>query len=201
VAEREASGDFDYLWDDPAAERTEHPPKDPDDDLWDDPDDNFWDNRPDPDGYPNDGARFDPFNMKTWGFTPPPAPWYRTKPAVTAIIGASAAMAAIVVSAVLLVVRGPASTLDRGTSSVTPTAPTSAEAVEVATSAAPPPPPPVPPPPPPATASPVNTAPQYSPTSGPRPTKAPETGVNLTPITRLPMSVAPRARVPHPGIP
>jgi hypothetical protein len=219
VAEREASGDFDYLWDDPAdvagltsddrvpesagAEQTEHPLKDPDDDLWDEPDDSFWDNRSDPDGYLNDGAHFDPFNMKTWGFTPPPAPWYRTKPAVTAIIAASAAMAAIVVSAVLLVVRGPASTLDGGASSVTPTAPTSAEAVEVATSAAPPPPPPAPPPPPPPpeTASPVSTAPQYSPTSGPRSTKAPDTGVNLTPITRLPISVAPRARVPHPGIP
>jgi hypothetical protein len=200
VAEREASGDFDYLWDDPESAggaQTEHPLKDPDDDLWDEPDDSFWDNQPDPDGYRNDGARFDPFNMTSWGFTPPPAPWYRTKPAVTAIIAASAAMAAIVVSAVLLVVRGPGSTLDGGTSSVTPTAPTSAEAVEVATSAAPPPPP-VPPPPPPETASQVNTAPQYSPTPSSRPSKAPEENVTRTPVTRFPMSVAPH--LPRPGM-
>jgi hypothetical protein len=213
VAEREASGDFDYLWDDPtdvggltSDEQIPKSPgaglplKDPDDDLWDEPDDSFWDNQPDPDGYRYDSGRFDPFNMKTWSFTPPPTPWYRTKPAVAAIIAASTAMAAIVVSAVLLVVRGPGSTLDGGTSSVTPTAPTSAQAVEVATSAAPPPPPPLPPPPPPETASPVSTAPPYSPTSGPRPSKAPAIGVTRTPLTRLPISVAPQARLPHPGI-
>jgi hypothetical protein len=208
VAEREASGDFDYLWDDPAdvdgLTSGDHPLKDPDDDLWDEPDDSFWDNsfwdnQPDPDGYPNDGARLDPFNMTRWVVTPPPAPWYHTKPAVTAIIAASAAMAAIVVSAVLLVVRGPGSSLDGGASSVTPTAPTSADAVEVATSAAPPPPPPVPPPPP-QTASQINTAPQFSPTSVSRPSKAPEENVTRTPITRFPMSVAPQARPPRPGM-
>ena len=220
MAEREASGDFDYSWDDPAdvdglmrhdqipeappAEELDHPRDDPDDDLWDEPDDSFWDNQPDPndnghfdgdfDGH-FDGqfdGHFDAFNMKTWSFTPPPTPWYRTKPAVTATIAASAAMVAIVVSAVLLVFRGQGSTLDGGTSSVTPTAPTTADPVQVATSAAPPPPP-LPPPPPPATASPVNTAPTYNPTSQPRPTKAPEINV-----TRLPMSVAP-SRIPRFG--
>ncbi len=196
MAEREASGDFDYLWDDPAdvdglTSDDRIPGNAPDDDLWDEPDDSFWDNQPDRDGYLNGSGRFDAFNIKTWSFTPPPTPWYRTKPALAAIIAASAAMAAIVVSGVLLVVRLPgSSTLDGGTSSVTPTAPTSAEAVEVATSAAPPPPLP----PPPQTAPPANTAPQYGPTSGSRPTKRPEFDV-----TRSAISVAPQPRTSHPG--
>jgi hypothetical protein len=53
---------------------------------------------------------------------------------------------------------------------------------------------PLPPPPPPETASPVNTAPRYNPTYQPRPTKAPEIGVTRTPVTRLPISVAPQPR-------
>jgi hypothetical protein len=199
VVEREASGDFDYLWDDPAdaegltsdddalevqpAEELGSPPKDPGDDLWDEPDDNFWDNQP-------DSGHFDAFNDHTWRFEPAPPPWYRTKQALTAIIAASAAVAAIVVSGVLLVFRGPANTVDEVTSSVTPTAPTSAP-VPVATSAEPEPPLP---PPPPETASPVNTAPRYNPTYQPRPTKAPEIGVTRTPVTRLPISVAPQPR-------
>jgi hypothetical protein len=205
VVEREASGDFDYLWDDPAdsngltsgdevvevqpAGELESPPKDPGDDLWDEPDDNFWDNQPDADDFPQDTGRFDAFNDNTWSFRPAPMPWYRTKQALTAIIAASAAVAAIVVSGVLLVFRGPANTVDEMTSSVTPTAPTSSEPVPVATSAGPPLPPP-----PPETASPVNTAPRYSPTYPPRPTKAPEIGVTRTPVTRLPISVAPQRR-------
>jgi hypothetical protein len=198
VVEREASGDFDYLWDDPAdaegltsdddalevqpAEELGSPPKDPGDDLWDEPDDNFWDNQP-------DSGHFDAFNDHTWRFEPAPPPWYRTKRALTAIIAASAAVAAIVVSGVLLVFRGPAAnTVDEVTSSVTPTAPTSAP-VPVATSAEP-----EPPLPPPETASPVNTAPRYIPTYQPRPTKAPEIDVTRTPVTRLPISVSPQPR-------
>jgi hypothetical protein len=197
VVEREASGDFDYLWDDPAdaegltsdddalevqpAEELGSPPKDPGDDLWDEPDDNFWDNQP-------DSGHFDAFNDHTWRFEPAPPPWYRTKRALTAIIAASAAVAAIVVSGVLLVFRGPANTVDEVTSSVTPTAPTSAP-VPVATSAEP-----EPPLPPPETASPVNTAPRYIPTYQPRPTKAPEIDVTRTPVTRLPISVSPQPR-------
>ncbi|MDT5245820.1 MAG: hypothetical protein QOD36_3196, partial [Mycobacterium sp.] len=157
MVEREASGDFDYLWDDPAdpdgltsgdevvevqpAEELESPPTDPGDDLWDEPDDNFWDNQPDsddfPNDFPNDTGLFDAFNNNTWRFTPAPPPWYRTKQALTAIVAASTAVAAIVVAGVLLVFRGPASTVDEVTSSVTPTAPTSAEPVPVATSAEP----------------------------------------------------------------
>ena len=204
MVEREASGDFDYLFDDPAdsdgltsgdevleaqpAEEAGSPPKDPGDDLWDEPDDNFWDNQPDVDDFPNDAGHFDAFNDDTWSFRPPPMPWYRTKQALTAIIAASAAVAAIVVSGVLLVFRGPADTVDEVTSSVTPTAPISAP-VPVATSAEP-----EPPLPPPETASPVNTAPRYNPTYQPQPTKAPEIDVTRTPVTRLPISVAPQPR-------
>ncbi len=215
MGEREASGDFDYLWDDPAdadgltSDDTvlEVQPAgeldSPRDDLWDEPGDNFWDNQPDPDDYPNDNGHFDAFNVNTWSFKPAPTPWYRTKQALTAIIAASAAVAAIVVSGVLLVFRGPGGTVDEVTSSVTPTAPTSAQPVPVATSAAPEPPLPPPPPPEtaspetasPETASPVNTAPRYeAPRVQPRQTKGPEINV-----TRSPISVAPQPRTGHSG--
>src|SRR3977135_3295085 len=126
VVEPAASGDFDSPLDDPAdvdglichdqipgappAEEPDPARNDPDDDLLDEPDDSFWDGQPGPDDHPNEDGHFDgdfdAFNMKTWSFTPPPAPWYRTKPAVTAIIAASAAMAAIVGSGVRLCCRG-----------------------------------------------------------------------------------------------
>jgi hypothetical protein len=210
VVEREASGDFDYLWDDPTdvdgltsdddvsdaqpAEEPDHQLNDPGDDLWDEPDDKFWDNEPHPDSYPGVDGHFDAFNNNTWSFKPPPTPWYRTKQALTAIIGATAAMAAIVVSAVLLMFRGSDSTVDGVTTSATPTAPTSAGPVPRATSAAPEPSLPVEPPPPPATASPVIPPPRYNPTYEPRPTKGPEIGVTRTPVTRSPISVAPQPR-------
>ncbi len=212
MVEREASGDFDYLWEDPPgtggstshddvsdarpAEELDHQLNGPGDDPRDEPGDNFWDNQPDPDGYPAVNGQFDAFNDNTWSFAPPPTPWYRTKPALTAIIAATAAIAAIVVSGVLLVFRG-SDSADHVTSSVTPTAPPSAEPVPRATTAAPEPPLPPPPPPPPETASPVNTAPNSgNPAVGPRPTKKPEIGVTRTPVTRAPMSVAPQPRKP-----
>ena len=130
MAEREASGDFDYLFDDPADADglTGHVPAfdpeapqdldshtSPDDDLWDDPDDNFWDR----DAESANGDHFDAFDTKTWYFTPAPTPWYRTKHVMTALIAAAAAMVAIVVSGVLLVFRAPGNT-DDSTTSVTP---------------------------------------------------------------------------------
>lgn len=211
MVEREAPGDFDYLCDDRAdadgltsdddvpavqpAGEFDAPPKDPGDDLWDEPDDNFWDNQPDSDDFSTDSGHFDAFDDDTWKFTPAPPPWYRTKQAMTAMVAASTAVAAIVVAGVLLVFRGPAGSLDEVTSSVTPTAPTSAESVPLATSAEPPPPLP---PPPPETALPV-TAPRYNPTYQPRPTKAPEIGVTRTPVTREPISVAPQPRTGQRG--
>jgi hypothetical protein len=210
VVEREAPGDFDYLWDDPtdeggltshdpefeaqAAREPDDPLKGPGDDQWDDPDDNFWDNQPEID----DAGHFDAFNYDTWSFTPAPVPWYRTKPAMTAIVAASAAVAAIVVSGVLLVFRGSEATVNDNTS-VTPTAPTSVAPVQVASSEAPPPGPPPPPPPTETVASPVNPGAGSNGTYEPRPTKPPEIGVTRTPITRLPISVAPQQRAPRNG--
>jgi hypothetical protein len=208
VAEREASGDFDYLWDDPTdmdgvtsddqdfgaqpAEELDPRLNDPGDDQWDDPDDNFWDNQPEV----VDPGHFDAFDNNTWRFTPAPPPWYRTKQAMTAIIAASAALAAIVVSGVLLVFRSPGDTVNQVTSSVTPTAPTSVAPIQVASSEAPPPPasPPPPEPPPETAASPVNPAPRNNPAYEPRPAKPPEIGVTRTPVTRQPISVAPQPR-------
>jgi hypothetical protein len=161
--------------------------------LWDDPGDSFWDNQQAVD----DQGRFDAFTVNSWSFTPAPTPWYRTRQAVTAIIAASTAMAAIVVATVLLVFRGQGDTADEVKSSVTPTAPTSAAPSRVASSEVPPPPPP--PPPPPETASPVHTAPTYNPTYRPRPTKEPEIGVTRTPTIRSPISVAPQPRAPNTG--
>jgi len=221
VAEREAPEDFDYAWDDPAdedgltshdhefqahqADELDHPPSDPGADLWDEPDDNFWDNQPEVrdvrDGRDvDDAGHFDAFNVNTWSFKPPSTPWYRTRQAVTVILAASAAMAAIVVSGVLLVFSGHNETVNEVTSSVTPTAPTSAAPVQVASSEAPsppaatPPPPPPPPPPPVETAaSPMNPAPNYqAPRVQPRQTKGPEINV-----TRAPISVAPQQRGPR----
>ena len=225
MVEREASGDFDYLWDDPAdedgltshdqdfqaqqAEELDHPPSDPGADLWDEPDDNFWDNQPGVGdvGDVEDTGHFDAFNVNTWSFKPAPTAWYRTRQAVTVIVAVSAAVAAIVVSGVLLLFRGQSETVNEVTSSVTPTAPTSAAPVQVASSEAPsppasPPPPPPPPaetappaPPPPAetAASPMNPAPNYqAPRVPQRQTKGPEINV-----TRAPISVAPQQRGPR----
>ena len=108
MAEREAPGDFGYLWDDPAdedgltshdhdvqsqrAEELEHPPSDPGADLWDEPDDNFWDNQPEVRDV-EDTGHFDAFNVNTWRFKPAPTAWYRTRQAATVIVAASAAVA------------------------------------------------------------------------------------------------------------
>jgi hypothetical protein len=198
VAEREASGDFDYLWDDPTDvagftsddDDSVAQLNDPGDDLWDDPDDSFWDNQPDVD----DHDRFDAFNDNTWSFQPAPTPWYRTRQAMGAMIAASAAVVAIVVSGVLLVFRGPVETVNHVTSSVTPTAPTSAEPIQVASSSVATEPSHPPPPPPESIASPVNPPPSPNSTYAPQPTKAPEVNVTRTPITRQPISVAPQPR-------
>ena len=200
MAEREASGDFDYLFEDTADDAgltgDMSEPEDlgdrfggPDDDLWDDPDDDFWDRDPQDD--------FDAFDANTWHFKPAPTPWYRTKQSMTALIAAAAAMAAIVVAGVLLVFRTPVTppTSDDHKATMTPKAPTSAAPATVASSAELPPPPP---PPPETSASSVNTAPDVDyPRVQPRPTKEPEIGVTRTPATRSPISVAPQPRRPR----
>ena len=166
MVEREASGEFDYLLNDTtdsdesgrdaphepvASEDTEHAVRD--DDVWDDPDDSFWSDEPEAD----DDGSFDAFDSRTWSFEPAPTPWYRTKPALSALIAATVAVVALVISAVLLVFRSPG-TVDDETTSVTPTAPTTAAPTQSPIDR--PPPPPAPPPPPPETsAESINPAP------------------------------------------
>jgi hypothetical protein len=235
VAEREASGDFEYLWDDPdqsagltghdhVSEQLSEPAyhqvddpetagevdyllRDPGDDPWDEPDHAGWDNQQ---GIDDD--RFDAFNMNAWNFKPAPAPWYRTKQAMAALVATAVAAVAIVVSGVLLVFRSPATSPVDETSTATPTVPTTAAATPSRTSELPPPPPPPPPPPSPpppppppppplappaANEAPAPRAPVNRPTQRPRPTKEPEIGVTRTPATRSPISVAPQPRTPR----
>jgi hypothetical protein len=132
-----------------------------------------------------DEDRFDAFNASTWTFRPPPTPWFRTRQALIAIAAVIGAVIALVVSIVLLVIRGPSDT-EAPQPTDTSTAPTTATAPET-TSALPPPPPaaPPPPPPPPSAAPPVYNQPRSQPT----PKKGPEINV-----TRSPMSVAPQQR-------
>jgi hypothetical protein len=91
VAEREASGDFDYL----IGDLTEAPP---DHDLSDDDD-----ALAEPVAGEETGA-FDAFDADTWYFEPAPPPWYRRKQALIVLIASGAAAAALVVAAVLLIV-------------------------------------------------------------------------------------------------
>ena len=93
-----------------------------------DPDDDPWDQPQTP-----DDIRFDAFNMNTWSFRPAPTPWYRTRPAVTALIATAGAAAAIVVAGVLLVFRGPGDYVDEPTS-VTTTAPATTPAATASSS-------------------------------------------------------------------
>jgi hypothetical protein len=165
----------------------EHPDEGLDEDSWDEPADGFW-----TEAEPVRDGAFDAFDSNTWYFEPAPAPWYRRKQALIALMATATAAAALVVAAVLLVFRSPADVEDVRTS-VTETAPTTAVSTELATSSQPAPAPP--PPPPETSAAPVDPGPAEtirprSPST--RSTKEPEIGVTRTPVTRSPFSVAPK---------
>jgi hypothetical protein len=185
VAETEASGDFghDQVVEPETIDELDYQLAEPDDDT----------------------DRFNAFDANTWTFQPEPPPWYRTKPAVAALIAATIATVALVVAVVLLAFRGPSARDDDAPASPSPTAPTSAPSTPATTSPPaplppppPPPPPPAPPPPappPPATAeAPADSGPANGPPPQPRQTKEPEFGVTRTPETRSPISVAPQIR-------
>jgi hypothetical protein len=186
VAEREASGDFDYLLGTPSGgdARVDESGGQRGDEVW-----------TDESAGGGDGS-FNAFDTNTWYFEPEPAPWYRTKSALTALIATAAAASALVVSGVLLVF-GSSSTTGEEPASVTPAAPTTvASSVSAAPSSSPEPPPPPPPPPPPEeAAAPVAPPAQTYQPRAPRTTKEPEIGVTRTPVTRSPLSVSP----PRPG--
>jgi hypothetical protein len=195
VAEKEASGDYDYL-------REESDGSDGVDDSEEkdiyQSDAGF--------GYllaqarppaPSDG--FDAFDENTWDEALTPAaslPWHRSRQAQTLLLASGVALSAIVVSIVLLAFRGSV-TVDNPVPGPTTTPVTTA----LATASSKPEPPPQPPPesplppesPPPPGPPAVQQAPAFQrPTAAPRPTKAPEINV-----TRYPMSVAPQPHRPH----
>lgn len=138
---------------------------------------------------------FDPFAADAFWF--PERPWYRKQSATIALWAIGAAVVAMVVAAVLLVVRdsgesgGSDSTATPGTTAPSTTAPTRSQSPE------PPPPPPPPPESPPASAEPRNTwVPQY-------PRQADNDRPNVTtPQTRPPqISVRPTHRPAFPNQP
>jgi hypothetical protein len=189
VAEKGASGDFDY-------QREESDGSDGVD-VFDE--ENEYESEPDLDYLlASDPSRehdgFDAFDENTWGevFTSvSTTPWYRSRQVQTLILASGAALAAIVISVVLLAFRGsPGENDKRSPTQITTTPGTTALATKP--SEAPPPPPPPPPPSP--EPAPVERAPAVQqPAVQPRPTRAPEINV-----TRLPMSVAPQQRHPKP---
>jgi hypothetical protein len=133
---------------------------------------------------------FDAFNAGTWNFKPATVPWYRTRSAIVALVAASLAVVALVVSVVLLAFRGSSGDEKVPAPTETSTAPTT-ETVPVITSELPPPPPPPPPSPPPPpplppSASEIERAPVIIPRQ-PTNTKKPEFNV-----TRSPLSVSPQ---------
>jgi hypothetical protein len=195
VAEKGASGDFDYL----REESDGSDGVDVFDEAKDHPSEADLDYLLAPaESQEHDG--FDAFDEKTWGevFTPTQSTrWYRSRQERTLLIASGAAISAIVVSVVLLVFRGSSPTeQDTPVPGPTTTPATTALATITRTSEAPPPPPPPPPPaPPPPEPSTMERAPAVNvPTVRPRQTKAPEIGVTRTPATRSPISVAPQPR-------
>jgi hypothetical protein len=203
VAEREASGEFDYLIGDLAeadvsngddAFRDQVPAQDADnpprgDYHWDEPQEPACtgDDEGDAD------RSFDAFDENTWYFEPAPAPWYRTKQAITALIATATAAIALVVSGVLLLFGGPGNSVE-STTSVTPTAPSTVASSESASS-------PEAPPPPATSAQPIAPPAETYRPQPTRSTKPPEIGVTRTPVTRSPLSVAPQRPGPRPATP
>ncbi|MCV7282037.1 hypothetical protein H7J88_20620 [Mycolicibacterium flavescens] len=177
MAEREASGDFDYLFDDEGEQSGAALPAASGE-------------------VPEIGAdyrSFDAFDSDTWYFEPAPPPWYRTRKTATLLAAISLAAIAIVVSGVLLVFDRPSGTAVDEVTTVSPTAQSSAPPP----SSSRPEPPPPPPPPPPAETS-AAPAPAPAQTNRPRTPSTrttreqPEIGVTRTPVTRSPISVAPQ---------
>ncbi|MGE2721847.1 hypothetical protein [Mycolicibacterium celeriflavum] len=183
MAQREASGDFDYLIEDEV-------------DVADGADSGadatagYFD----PEKAPGRDMRFDAFDEDTWYFEPAPPPWYRTKFTLGVLIAAAIAAVALVVSVVLLVVHTPAKPVDRNDKPLRPTVQTTAPARTPSPRNESPPPPPPPPPRDEASAAPAPPPPaSYRPRNPPpRTGRGPEIGVTRTPVTRSPISVAPQ---------
>jgi len=176
----------------------------PDDSSWEDPDES----PRNPYGVPLRDARSGVPVSSTLSFRSKAQPWYRTKRAVIALV--VGAVAAFVVIGVLVLLRSPAADVEESTT-VAPSAPTSA--TPALTSAppspsslppAPPSAPPPPPPPPPPSAAEIDTgsvvtgADEWQPSAPSSQTDMPEIGVTRTPVTRAPISATPPPP-PDPG--
>jgi hypothetical protein len=217
TAPAESDRGVDQLWDDPRGGWDEPEPDtgpihvdEVHDSLLDHPDDSSWDDPDDsprnPYGIPLRHALSGVPVSNTLTFRSKARPWYRTKQAVIVLIGA--AVAAFVVTGVLVLLRSPATDVEESTT-VAPSAPISATPALTSTppspSGLPPPPPsPPPPPPPPPPSAETDTAPvdtggdPWQPSAPSTQAEKPEIGVTRTPATRAPISVAPPPR-PDPG--
>lgn len=139
---------------------------------------------------PGSGGGFD---LDGWSFKPAAAPWYRTRPALIAMLATAVAAGAIVVSGVLLLLRNspdPQPPVTSPSPSPSASVPAPSPPLRVGVPPAPPEPPPAPP-------QETQQAPVYRPTHRPSATKKPEIGVTRTPVTRSPISVAPQPRHPR----
>jgi hypothetical protein len=195
VAEKRASGDFDY-------QREESDGSDGVD-VFDE--DNDYGSEADFDyvqaeDEARQGEGFDAFDENNWVelVNPVPTPWYRSPQARVLLVASGIALSAIVISMVLLMFRH-TPTGDKPVPAPT-TAPVATPTATASSEPPPPPPPepPPPPPPPPPEPSTMERAPAViGPTARPRPTRGPEIGVTRTPATRSPISVAPEPRRPR----
>lgn len=186
MARREVSGDFDYLIDDPV-DVVEAADSGAEADVFD------------PAKVPGRDMLFDAFDENSWYFEPAPPPWYRTRRNLSLFLAASIAAVALVVSAVLLVLRTPAEPGDREPQPVRPTVQTTAPVRTLTPSPSTQPPPPRPAPHPRVETSAAPVAPPPPATYRPRTPAGrtgPEIGVTRTPVTRSPISVAPQRPSP-----
>ncbi|BBZ20087.1 hypothetical protein [Mycolicibacterium gadium] len=190
MAEREASGDFDYLIGDLPEAPSESEDSDGDEALLESaPADDY-----EPARHDHPPGAFDAFDADTWYFEPAPAPWYRGRHVLALWIAAGTAAAALVVSAVLLIVRNPAPDVDTTTPTEAPSTTTAVSTERTTSSEVPPPPPPE------TSAEPIDPGPAQTvrpQNPPPRSTRPPEIGVTRTPVTRSPISVAPQPRGPR----
>ncbi|UUO01875.1 hypothetical protein M4D79_26960 [Mycolicibacterium novocastrense] len=117
MARREVSGDFDYLIDDPVdVVEAADSGAEVDADVFD------------PAKVPGRDMLFDAFDENSWYFEPAPPPWYRTRRNLSLLLAAAIAAVALVVSAVLLVLRAPAEPAGGEPEPVRPTVQTTAPA-------------------------------------------------------------------------
>lgn len=133
MAEREASGDFDYLIGDLTEASRESDMSEGDDALAEP----AGADEVDPVSQGQDTGAFNAFDADTWYFEPAPPPWYRRKQALTVLIVSGAAAVVLVIAAVLLIARSPGGEEDT-TTPVESTA-TTATTAESATSSRQPP--------------------------------------------------------------